>query len=91
MPRRCVPIIIEGKVVGTMCVSAPTRYCSCKRRATIQCDYPVMRAGKAGTCDRWCCPSCSTSVGRDRDYCAAHARDQPKEQQTLPGMEARRR
>jgi hypothetical protein len=93
MPRWCVPIIIDGKVVGSMCGSSPTRYCSCKRRATIQCDYPAMRAGKAGTCDRWCCRSCSTHVGPDKDYCAvhAHAAAHLEQQQTLPGIGDRRR
>ena len=77
MPRFSTPIVIDGQVVGIACGSRPTRYCQtqgCRRVATIQCDHPVTRKGKAGTCDRWCCRGCAKNVGPDRDYCPPHAR-----------------
>ena len=75
MARWSQPIVVDGKVVGVACGRSPDHWCKgCGKRATIQCDYPVTRkGGKAGTCDRWCCRSCATNVGPDRDYCRPHA------------------
>lgn len=48
---------------------------SCKtRRAPLLCDYPVTRAGAAGTCDRAICGDCATNIGEEQDYCPPHAR-----------------
>jgi hypothetical protein len=90
MPRWSAPIVIDGKQVGIMCGSSPTRHCSsCGKRAAYQCDYPVVRKGKGHTtCDRWLCRGCATGVGPDRDYCPAHAREHVPDQQTLPGLAA---
>lgn len=45
---------------------------SCGRPgARIQCDYPVRRNGKMGTCDRWQCGQCATQVGPDVHYLPA--------------------
>lgn len=79
MPRRCVRIsgtTPDGQpYVGVATVFESSHRCNtCGKPASIQCDYQVIRAGKASTCDRWCCRGCATSVGPDRDYCAPHAR-----------------
>jgi hypothetical protein len=46
----------------------------CTYPGAFQCDYPVTRDGKAGTCDRHCCASHRVHVGVNRDYCGSHAR-----------------
>lgn len=81
MPSWSKPIVVDGQVVGIACGRSPRRNCStpgCRSAATIQCDYSVVRKGKVGTCDRWCCRSCAKNVGPNRDYCGAHARGAPK-------------
>lgn len=74
MPRRCIPLIVDGKVVGRAQIDVPNRNCSsCGRPgADIRCDYPVKT--KSGTCDRWLCKRCAVSVGPDWDYCPVHDR-----------------
>lgn len=75
MPRWSQRIAVPGGY-AIVCGSRPYKRCStpgCRHDATIQCDYPVQRKGKAATCDRWCCRSCAKSVGEDRDYCRPHA------------------
>lgn len=78
MPRFSTPILdAQGNVIGRACGRTPHRECStpgCANHATIQCDFPVTRGGKPGTCDRWCCRGCAVSIGPDLDHCPAHAR-----------------
>lgn len=78
MPRWSQRIQLPDGSFAIVCGSKPrARRCStahCRRTADYQCDYPVTRAGKAATCDRWVCESCRTNVGPDRDYCLPHAR-----------------
>ncbi len=47
-----------------------TRTCSCGRRATLQCDYPVGDRGR--TCSAYVCERCATQVGIDRHHCGKH-------------------
>jgi hypothetical protein len=76
MPSWSRPIVVDGVVVGRACGRSPFHPCvTCGKSATIRCDHPVTRNGKPKTCDRWCCRGCAVSVGPDRDYCAAHARE----------------
>lgn len=80
MPRWSMRVPVPGGV-AIVCGSSPRRRCStpgCRGDATLECDYPVQRKGKAGTCDRRCCAACAKSVGDDLDYCAAHARAEAK-------------
>ena len=77
MPRWSKRIELPGGGTAIVCGRSPYRRCStpgCRANATIQCDYPVERRGKAGTCDRWTCRQHATNVGPDRDYCLPHAR-----------------
>jgi hypothetical protein len=75
MPRRCRPIIIDGKQVGIATVQVG--YCQttgCYGVEEKLCDYPVTRKGKPGTCDRKLCSRCAVNVGPNKDYCPPHAR-----------------
>ena len=49
------------------------RCVTCGRPATLLCDYPVMRLGEAGTCDKPVCVRCLIAQGPEKDYCLAHA------------------
>lgn len=46
----------------------------CGRRAIYQCDYPVVRRGRAGTCDAWICERCRSPQGPGVDICPPHAK-----------------
>jgi hypothetical protein len=46
----------------------------CSKQTRKQCDFPVTRNGKAGTCDRYLCSGCAVSVGPNVDHCPPHAR-----------------
>jgi hypothetical protein len=64
----------SGQVIKIKCSRGGHARCeSCGRPATIQCDYPVTRDGKMGTCDRWQCRDCAIPVGPNLDYCKVHA------------------
>jgi hypothetical protein len=56
-------------------VSAPRRkrcaFCTCPDAKAL-CDYPVVRNGKAGTCDKPCCFRHRRHVGDNRDHCMDH-------------------
>lgn len=82
MPSWSVPVFdTKGNQIGIACGRSPRRRCStegCAATATIQCDFPVTRRGKPGTCDRWVCVGCATKVGPDRDHCGPHARAQKR-------------
>lgn len=74
MPRWSQRLDLPGGGVAIVCGRSPSKRCKCGKVATIQCDYPVVRKGVAGTCDRHCCRSCATNVGPNRDFCPPHAR-----------------
>lgn len=88
MPRRCIRVSgtsPDGQpFTGIVTVFEQRRSCSsCGKGATLRCDYPVVPRGrKAGTCDRWICSSCATTVGDDLHYCPPHERAS-----RLPGVE----
>ena len=46
---------------------------TCGRPHKILCDFPVKRDGKDATCDRPCCRQHAVAVGKNVDYCLAHA------------------
>lgn len=92
---RCVPIVIDGKVVGSARVQVKRcRFCS--RTSTRECDYPL-RGRKAGqTCNAPMCDAHShqhgvhppgTKYAGDRiDYCPPH-HEADQAQEKLPGLE----
>lgn len=48
----------------------PCHYCG--NAAGYQCDHPVFRDNKKGTCDTWMCQHCRNSIGPELDLCRAH-------------------
>jgi hypothetical protein len=59
--------------------ASPRHSCAfCSRYATHQCDFPVTRNGKKGTCDQWMCDRCATSQGPNLDFCPPHERNKVK-------------
>lgn len=48
--------------------------CSVLTRRPKLCDFPLAGAKAGKTCDRALCDGCATSIGPNRDYCPAHAR-----------------
>jgi hypothetical protein len=50
--------------------SKPCLYC--QRPSTSQCDYPVFRKNKKGTCDTDMCDDCKQTIGEDLDLCRGH-------------------
>lgn len=57
------------------CSRRETNPCSsCGARSTKLCDFPLTGAKGGTTCDRPLCSRCASTVGKDRDYCPAHAR-----------------
>lgn len=47
---------------------------NCTGTQIALCDYPVTRAGMAGTCDKGMCATHRHHVGPDVDHCPAHAK-----------------
>lgn len=74
----CRTIVAGPGMTAIACTRGTQRpSCStpgCANRADKQCDFPVKRGGKAGTCDRHICSKCAVSAGRNVDHCPAHAR-----------------
>ena len=92
---RCEPLGYrkpDGTIVvtGYACSRGRTHYCStpgCHGRSVAQCDFPVLRKGKAGICDRHLCASCRRrrpDLGGDVDYCRVHDEATPNAQRQLP-------
>jgi hypothetical protein len=44
----------------------------CGRPVERECDFPVQRRGKPGTCDAKLCATHAKPAGPDRDLCPAH-------------------
>jgi len=61
--------------------------CSCRRFATLQCDWPT---DGGGTCSKPICTACARHVGPDVDYCPFHRGDPPMtdEQKAAAGKAA---
>lgn len=69
---RCTAVPGGGFICGGR---PPRRRCStpgCDRWAEAQCDYPVRRKGKLGTCDAHLYERCRQHQGEDRDFCIPH-------------------
>ena len=52
----------------------PCCCCGCLSVRARTCDFPLAGAKTGKTCDRVLCEGCAFSVGANRDYCPAHAR-----------------
>lgn len=67
-------IINTGGLTAIVCKRGtrkrPCHYCG--NAARYQCDHPVIRNGKRGTCDVWLCDQCRNEVAKDTDLCRAH-------------------
>lgn len=66
----------DGKFTAIICTRGrkQNKACvTCGKPGGFLCDYPVLRNGKAATCDRACCADHKVHVGKDADYCLAHA------------------
>ena len=50
----------------------------CTNWGELLCDFPVVREGKEGTCDKAMCRRCAKSVGPDRDFCRPHSKVESK-------------
>jgi len=78
MPSRCRTIVdADGRPVAIACSRGPHKACAtpgCRNHADKQCDFPVTRSGRPGTCDRFICSKCAVRVGPDLDHCPPHAR-----------------
>jgi hypothetical protein len=78
----CRRLVSAPGVFVIVCGSRePRRSCStpqCQNWASKQCDFPVSRKGKAGTCDAHVCERCAVpQPGADRDFCLAHSKVAP--------------
>ncbi len=64
----------SGDVVAIVCTRGRRRRCTyCGGPASQLCDFPVMRGGREGTCDRALCRHCATRLPGDRDLCKEHS------------------
>jgi hypothetical protein len=71
MPRWSEWVRLPDGTTAIVCHSDAWRKCvRCRRRATIQCDFPM---GGGKTCDTYLCRNCAVRVGSNRDYCPTHA------------------
>ena len=76
----CRTVISSDGVTAIACTRGERRRnCAtpgCHSYADKQCDFPVTRAGKAATCDRYICSRCAVSTGKNLDFCPPHARSE---------------
>ena len=71
---RCTRYAVPGGVAIVCSARERQKPCSCGRRATALCDYPLTGAKAGKTCDKPLCDSCRVRVGVDEDRCPAHHR-----------------
>lgn len=68
----------KGERIGFACSRGrqPKQYCgTCKTKAATRlCDFPLTGPKAGQTCSAPLCGGCSKSMGKDLDYCPAHAR-----------------
>jgi len=73
----CTPVDLGNGTTAIVCTrgrpGSRNRLCSCQRRATLVCDWPV-EGGK--TCDKNICTSCRRVV-RGLDICPFHRGEPP--------------
>lgn len=55
-----------------VCTGRGKRCRSCKRPATLECDWKVPKR-RSGTCDAPICARCATSPAPGKDLCPTHA------------------
>jgi hypothetical protein len=81
----CNTIRMPGGGTGIICTgrtrAKPCQWCG--SRSSLLCDFPVVRNGKASTCNAPMCGSCGRPVGENLDYCPPHYRHAEKTK-TLP-------
>lgn len=76
----CRPIELPGGITGWVCTRgqssrpAPCSVPHCGRYHTRLCDFPLAGRKAGKTCDAKLCDVHAVSVGPERDYCPAHAR-----------------
>ena len=74
----CTPFDLGNGVTGIICGRGrrhePCSVPGCTRAHCRLCDYPVTRAGVAGTCDAKLCGQHAVHVGKDKDYCLPHSK-----------------
>jgi hypothetical protein len=71
MPRWSEWVKLPDGTTAIVCYSGkkPSLCVRCRRRATIQCDFPI---GGGRTCDTYLCRACAVPQGKNRDYCPDH-------------------
>lgn len=76
MPCNTIPagkggyvVVCTGRQRRTRCDTP-----GCGRWTEALCDYPVVRNGKPGTCDRKMCDRCRTKKGENIDHCPPHVK-----------------
>ena len=82
MPRHCTTVPFPGGF-AILCGGRRVAPCSvpgCGRPHEKLCDAPLWKGAPRRTCDAKLCATHAQHVGKNRDYCAAHAK-----QAALPG------
>lgn len=77
MPCHVVKVGDTVAFVRTSGERKPKRCTFCSAAATIACDYPVRRKGRAATCDNPCCDKHAHRVGPNQDFCEFHHKAGP--------------
>lgn len=68
----CEWVDLPGGGRAIVCGQRGKKCRSCKRRATLECDWKVPER-KSGTCDEAICARCATSPAPGKDLCPTHA------------------
>lgn len=70
---KCRLINFENRTV-IVCGGRPKRHScyACGNFAEFQCDSPVFRNERRGSCDRWMCSRCRRNIGENTDLCRPH-------------------
>lgn len=68
----CEVVPLAGGGVAIVCGSRGKKCRTCKRRATLECDWKVPER-KSGTCDEPICTRCAISPAPGKDLCPTHA------------------
>jgi ribosomal protein L37AE/L43A len=71
----CSRIVLPDGRIGIICGRRwpkKHRCFYCPAVAEYQCDHPVFRNNKRGTCDTWMCKDCRNDIGKELDLCRPH-------------------
>jgi hypothetical protein len=63
----------DGTTIRGIVCGLKVKRCKCGAKADRECDWKVMRRGKATTCDKGVCSRCSVSPAPEKDLCQKHA------------------